>query len=158
LTDWTVDDISKRADCAKGLITYHFQSKTRLLQLVATQVRADRSARRTAALSHSGADGLDDLWEALAEEVRSGGFRLWLALLAYPGTADSATIDTASRQYLVTAAATTLGLQATSPSLQAIPTFLDGLELQLLMGVPETELREQFDRFWLDLLNTAGAG
>jgi hypothetical protein len=79
-------------------------------------------------------------------------------LLAYPGTADSATIDTASRQYLVTAAATTLGLQATSPSLQAIPTFLDGLELQLLMGVPETELREQFDRFWLDLLNTAGAG
>jgi len=158
LTDWTVDEISKRADCAKGLVTYHFQSKAKLLQLVATRVRAARSARRTAALSHSGADGLDGLWEALAEEVRSGSSRLWLALLTHPETASSATIDAAGRQHLVTTAAIALGLQATSPSLQALPAFLDGLELQLLMGAPEGELREQFDRFWLDLLNTAGAG
>ena len=158
LTGWTVDEISKRADCAKGLIAYHFQSKTKLLQLVAAQVRADRSTRRTKALSGSGAVALDDLWEALADEVRSGSSRLWLSLLTHPETASSATIDAASRHHLVTTAATALGLEAQAPSLEAIPAFLDGLELQLLMGAPAGELREQFDRFWLDLLKTAGAG
>jgi len=158
LTDWTVDEISRRAGCAKGLIAYHFQSKTKLLQLVAAQVRADRSARRTKALSGSGADALDKLWESLADEVRSGSSRLWLSLLTHPETASSATIDAAGRQHLVTTAATALGFEEQAPSLQAIPAFLDGLELQLLMGAPAGELREQFDRFWLDLLKTTGAG
>ena len=158
LTDWTVDEISGGLIAPKDLIAYHFQSKTKLLQLVAAQVRSGSFGAPHQGSEWLGSRALDDLWEALAEEVRSGSSRLWLSLLTHPETASSATIDAAGRQHLVTTAAKALGLEEESPSLQPIPAFLDGLELQLLMGAPAGELREQFDRFWLDLLNTAGAG
>jgi AcrR family transcriptional regulator len=159
LTDWTVDQAAKRAECAKGLIIYHFQSKVRLLQVVAAQVRDERTARLAASIERSGADALDDLWEALADEVRSGRFALWLALLADRQVAHSAIIDTSTRQHLITSIASAIGFTAETVELQQVPTFLDGIQIQLLMGTTAPEaLREQYDGFWLQLLNAPEAG
>jgi AcrR family transcriptional regulator len=159
LTNWTVDQISKRAECAKGLIIYHFQSKTRLLKLVAEQVRYEHATRLSASLKRSGADALDDLWDAMAEEVRSGNFSMWLALLADRQTSSSATIDAPSRHHLVTSIASALGIGGEPIELQQVPMFLDGLQIQLLVGTTSAaSLREQYDSFWLQLLNAPEAG
>jgi AcrR family transcriptional regulator len=158
LTDWTVEEVAKRAECAKGLVNYHFSSKTTLLTIVATQARTARSTRRLLALKHSGADALDRLWATMTEEAHSGGLQLWLALLAYPPTTGSATVSASERQLLTNSAATALNLRPTHPSLTILPATLDGLELELYQGAPEADVRERYDRFWLDLLTTAGAG
>lgn len=158
LTDWTVEEVAKRAECAKGLVNYHFTSKTTLLTIVAAQARTTRNSRRLLALKHSGAEALDRLWSTMTDEAHSGGLQLWLALLAYPPTRGSATVSASERQLLTTSASSALNLQPPHPNLTIIPATLDGLELQLYQGAPEADVREQYDRFWLDLLTTAGAG
>lgn len=158
LTDWTVEEVAKRAECAKGLVNYHFTSKTTLLTIVAAQTRTARNTRRLLALKHSGAEALDRLWSTMTDEAHSGGLQLWLALLAYPPTTGSATVSASERQLLTASTSSALNLQPTHPNLTIIPATLDGLELQLCQGAPEADVREQYDRFWLDLLTTAGAG
>jgi AcrR family transcriptional regulator len=158
LTDWTVDEVAKRAECAKGLVNYHFSSKNTLLNLAATQTRTARNATRILALKRPGTEALDRLWNAITSEVLSGGTQLWLALLAYPPTKGNATVNAVERQTLASHAAKALSLDPTHPALAILPATLDGLELQLFQGAEEADVREQYDRFWLDLLTAAGAG
>lgn len=158
LTDWTVEDVATRAGCAKGLVNYHFASKVTLLNLAAAQARADRQTARILALKRTGTEAIDRLWDTLLADARSGAFRLWLSLLAYPKTVESATVTPAERHLLASTAAQALNLNRSHTALAFLPAALDGLELLLLQGVPEADVREQFDRFWLDLLTTAGAG
>lgn len=158
LTDWTVDQVARRAGCAKGLVNYHFSSKATLLSLTAAQFRSARTASRLLALRHPGTEALDRLWAVLVEEARAGGFQLWLSLLAYPPTRGNATVTASERQSLISGAAQALTLERGHPAMSMLPPALDGLQLQLHQGVPETDVREQYDRFWLDLLTAAGAG
>jgi AcrR family transcriptional regulator len=158
LTDWTVEEVAKRAECAKGLVNYHFNSKMALLTIAASQAKTTRNARRFLALKQTGTAALDRLWTTMTDEVRSGGLQLWLALLAYPPTAGGATVSASERQTLTAAAALAMNLLPNHPNLTLLPATLDGLELLLYQGQPEADVREQYDRFWLDLLTTAGAG
>lgn len=158
LTDWTVDKVAKRAECAKGLVNYHFSSKTTLLGLAASQASTTRNANRILALKRPGTEAIDRLWATITSEVQSGGTQLWLALLAYPPTRGNATVSAAERQNIVSQAAQALGLDPNHPALAILPATLDGLELQLLQGADGADVREQYDRFWLDLLTAAGAG
>ncbi|HEX9166450.1 MAG TPA: hypothetical protein VF862_11115 [Gemmatimonadales bacterium] len=114
-----------------------------------------RWSTRVTALRLPPAKAIDRLWEDLSREVASGAFRLWLGLAADPTTSAAASFSTSQRQQLATAAATTFRLPGKDPALSALPAILDGFQLLLLQGVPEVEVREAFDSYWLDLLERA---
>lgn len=156
LTDWTVESVAAQAGCAKGLVLYHFGSKQALLGLVASEVAGGRWSARVAALRLPPAKAIDRLWDDLAGEVGSGTFRLWLALAASAATAGSASFSTSQQQQLATTAAATFRIPAKDPALIALPAILDGFQLLLLQGVPEAEVREAFDSYWLGVLERAG--
>lgn len=152
LHGWTLDAVAARTPCAKGLVNYHFGSKSRLLEVAAEQVRNRRAADRVRALQQDGAMALDALWRVLTEENRAGRFALWLALLGHQPTAAGAALPPDSLRNLTTAAATVLAVPASNPLMGAFPAMLDGFQLLLLQGRPEAEVRELYDRWLLTLL------
>jgi AcrR family transcriptional regulator len=87
LTAWTIEDVAREAQCAKGLVNYHYKTKANLLAQVGESLREDRIGRRLAALENEGATALDALWNTLTAEVRSGELAAWLSLSALPDQA-----------------------------------------------------------------------
>lgn len=154
LNNWTVEEVANRARCAKGLVNYHYRSKQDLLIQVAETIRDDRSARRLAAVQSSGAQALDRLWEALAQEIASGWFAAWLSLLAADGafrTAASATSKSSKTFALSLGRALDVDDQFV-PRAHLIEATLDGLQLSLLQGAPPSATEEDYHRFWLAVL------
>ena len=47
LGGWTIEEVSKQAPCAKGLVIYHFQSRANLLAETAVLLRQERMVRRS---------------------------------------------------------------------------------------------------------------
>jgi AcrR family transcriptional regulator len=151
LTGCSIENVSRAAECAKGLVNYHFGSKRRLLDSVALQLRDRRSQSRSASLSAGlGTRALDALWDTLLREVREGEARAWFALASDDPRLLSLEAQTGLE--LVRLATRALDLSDDAiPSLLLLAT-LDGLQLSLLSGTPPHEVRESFDRFWLLLL------
>lgn len=153
LNGWTVDEVAKKADCAKGLVNYHYRSKQQLLERVAELLREDRWSKRLTATK--GSKPLDTLWATLIEEVHSGRFSAWLSLL---------TGDTRLRQAARTpqqhaeamcrSLGESLGLgDQLAEHASLVAATLDGLCLRLLEGVDPSTLEEAYHRFWLTLLD-----
>jgi AcrR family transcriptional regulator len=157
LTDWTVDSVAAKAGCAKGLVLYHFKSKDALLLEVAERVRQHSASRRLEALTNGtkGTSALDRLWTALSEEVKSGGFGLWVGLLADSRTRKAAARRTQDDSDLIAASAKAVGVPQDSLALPLIPAALDGYALDLLQGRPAADVRERYDSFWLGVLSDA---
>lgn len=151
LNNWTVEEVAERAHCAKGLVNYHFRSKRDLLTRAAESLRDDRQARRLAACKLGGAAALDRLWQQLSEEVRSGWFGAWLALLAADEPLRNAARG-ADGESLAAAAAQALGVELPPEAAVLIPTVLDGIALQLLLGADPEAAEEAYHRFWVTLL------
>lgn len=149
---WTLADVARAASCAKGLVNYHFKTKQRLIDLATEEVRTRRAAERIRAASGEGTAALDTLWASLVAEVRTGRFALWLALVGHPSTRGTASEPANALRELTDAVATALSLPVSNPLLGSVPAMLDGLQLLLLQGVAEGEVREYYDRWWLTLL------
>lgn len=151
LNNWTVEEVANRSRCAKGLINYHYRTKRELLGLAADTLRADRAARRLAAVQTDGTPALDRLWAVLAQEVESGWFAAWLSLLAADDPLrKAAAVRPADSAALVGALGRSLGVEdqlgAWAPLVEAA---LNGLELQLLQGADPSEVEEGYHRFWV---------
>lgn len=152
LQKWSVDRVASEAGCAKGLVPYHHGSKKALLAAVAANLARARQVRRLAALNGRGATALDDLWQALVEEVRSGEWAAWAALVAEPGinTPGDSPADLALL-------ATAIGRALEVPPLRAEEArlsvaALDGFQSALHLGAPEETIHEAYHRLWLALL------
>ena len=152
LTECSVEQITTRAGCAKGLINYHFGSKDSLLAEAARTVREHRLEARLCALSPGGTDGLDGLWRMLVAETRTGEAAAWLGLVAHPATRSHAVFGKPELARLHQAAARALGFAALAPAMEMVTLALDGIQLSLLAGAPAGELRESYDMLWLALL------
>jgi AcrR family transcriptional regulator len=157
LTDWTVDQVARKAGCAKGLVLYHLKSKDALLVRIADQVGRTQAGKRLLALSDGprGAVALDRLWAVLVGEVKTGSFGLWVGLLGEPRTRKAAARTAQDVEGLLAAAAKALGVPADSLALPLVPAALDGFCLELLQGNAPEAVRERFDRFWLGVLSDA---
>lgn len=151
LNNWTVEEVADRAHCAKGLVNYHFRSKQDLLARAAESLRDDRQARRLAAFQARGATALDRLWQQLTEEVRSGWYAAWLALAVADEPLRNAARNTEG-DGLARAASLALGVELPPEAAVLIPTVLDGLQLQLLLGAKPSLALEAYHRFWVTLL------
>lgn len=152
LAGWSVDRVALEAGCAKGLVHYHHGTKRELLQRVATSLAAARQAHRVTALTSAGAAALDRLWLALVREVRSGEFAAWCAIAAAPKIEGPPSRATDS-EALAAAVARALDLAPWDPARAILlPAALDGLQLALLLGAPESQVREAYHLLWLTLL------
>jgi AcrR family transcriptional regulator len=153
LNNWTVEEVAERAHCAKGLVNYHYRSKQYLLARAAESLRDNRQARRLAALQAPPELALDRLWQQLVEEVESGWHAAWLALVS----ADEP-LRTAARSQgghdLARAAGQALGVDLPPEADIVIPSALDGLQLQLLLGAPAARAEEAYHRIWVGVLSS----
>ena len=153
LPDWTVEKIAETAGCAKGLVIYYFRGRDALLEQVAGIVREDRQRLRIEALSVGGTRALDELWEALRNEVQSGDFGAWLGLTALPPGAvrHAASSTSAELAALGAAAAHALDLSR-DPGGILLDATLSGYQMALHARQDEATVREAYHRFWLSLL------
>lgn len=156
LTRWTIDEVARRAGCAKGLVLYHHGSKKKLLEATAASVAANHHAARLEAIrGRSGAAALDSLWATLVDEVRTGWFRAWLALVAWsPAPAGNLPAEP-ENEALLLALGRSLTLPADRlPEPEALAALLDGVQVRLLQGDGEAQVLAAYERLWLGLLST----
>lgn len=152
LQAWSVDLVAAEAGCAKGLVHYHHGTKRELLGRVVEVMGRARQARRLDALTCTGAEALDRLWQALVREVRSGEWAAWAALAAEPGIKGPAESPAD-----LPALAVAIGRALEVPVLRAeearlAAAALDGIQMALHLGAPEEPVREAYHRLWLALL------
>jgi AcrR family transcriptional regulator len=152
LQEWSVERVATEAGCAKGLVHYHHGTKRALLARVGETMARGRQSRRIEALSGSGADALDRLWQVLLREVRGGEWAAWTALLAEPSIARPSEPPDG-----LTALAVALGRSLELPTLRTeearlASAALDGFQLALHLGAPEESVHEAYHRLWLALL------
>ena len=154
LNGWTVEAVSTRAGCAKGLVNYHFRSKVALLRQCAELIRADREARRGASLEGvRGADALDALWTTVVDDRASGRLAAWLELLAHPAIETREVDPLTSARDLQLALARSLELAPDDvPDGLLVTALLDGSATALLRGIPRDEAQSAFQQAWLKLL------
>ena len=153
LGGWTIDEVSKRTPCAKGLVIYHFQSKARLLAATAASLREERLARRMAALRQEGAAALDALWSTIHGEVKSGEFAAWIALAAIHDEQIHASLKPLREETEKLQAAITrsLSIEQVDAGL-LLESVLAGFQTALLHDHQPGEVREVYHQFWLSLL------
>lgn len=153
LNGWTVDEVARKADCAKGLVNYHYRSKQHLLERIAELLRENRWAKRLATTRKP--KPLDLLWQTLIDEVGSGRFSAWLSLLvAGEKLRHAARTPLQHAETLCRALGESLGLgdQLASHG-PLVAAALDGISLRLLEGTDPSALEEVYHRFWLTLLD-----
>lgn len=153
LTAWTIEDVAREAQCAKGLVNYHYKTKANLLAQVGGSLREDRIGRRLAALENEGATALDALWNTLTAEVRSGELAAWLALSALPDQAVRHGLRSQEGELrrLEEAANRAFGISVSTMG-QLIDSVLTGFQIALLNGQEDQLVREAYHRFWLGVL------
>jgi AcrR family transcriptional regulator len=152
LTDWTVELVAGNAQCAKGLVLYHFGTKNELLRAVATQVRLDRTETRVRALATGGTQALDRLWEALQADATGGVSSLWVALVAHEHSRPHASLTQDDRNRLARAAEAAMELVPDSAPMDDLIDRLNGFELSLVQDCRPDQVRESYDRYWLGVL------
>lgn len=133
LEGFTLDAVARRAGVVKGLILYHYASRSRLLKVAAAQIATARDeALHRALASASGTGGLDACWEELRRQAEDGTARAWLSLCGggfIDRSARNSGFEDAAREAIV-----------------------DGSAAALATGVPLSDARDAFDALWLALL------
>ena len=158
LNNWTVEEVSNKAHCAKGLVNYHFRSKAELLEQTAEAIAYHRHARRLAAVAAGmddrGPSVLDNLWEAIRVEVRSGWFAAWLAFVATEPTARLTRLEPAEfKDQLRSALTRALVLPADAlPDPVVLAAMLDGVALRLQLDEPEEKVKDAYHQLLLGML------
>lgn len=155
LGDWTLAEVARKADCAKGLIHYHHSTKDKLLEAVAQLLVTSRTESRLIPFRHHGTDALDVLWAALKKAAASGETLAWLSLLASAQPAIRRAVappdDYIGR--FAEAAARSLGAKHLDDSLvRGLNAALDGLEVALWRGDRETSVQDAYHHLWLKVL------
>jgi AcrR family transcriptional regulator len=130
---FTLEAVAQRAGVVKGLILYHYASRSRLLRAAASQIAERRTAAITRALSSaSGTAALDACWEELRRQAEDGTARAWLSLCAaglIDRSANNGGFEDAARDAVI-----------------------DGCAAALASGVPLADVRDAYDALWLALL------
>src|SRR5688572_27851845 len=76
-----LEAVAREAGCAKGLVNYHFRTKSELVAAAAIRVLAIREARWNAALAAPDLEAaIRQSWDLITTEVSSGFWRAWTAI------------------------------------------------------------------------------
>jgi AcrR family transcriptional regulator len=140
LEGFTVEGVAGRAGVVKGLVLYHYASRSRLLRSAAAQLASERAAGLARTLAQgSGAAALDGCWEELRRQTEDGTTRAWLGLTAAglierPADRGGGGFEATARQ-----------------------AVLDGCAAALAAGAPLAEVRDAYHALWLALLDVEQA-
>jgi AcrR family transcriptional regulator len=153
LGGWTIEEVARHTPCAKGLVLYHFKTKTGLLTATAEVIREERMNRRWNALKQEGTAALDALWAVLMGEVRSGEFAAWIALSAVPEEPIHLALRTnpADLQRLQAAIGRSLGISDAHTG-ELLESVLAGFQTALLHDHDASLVRDAYHHFWLGLI------
>lgn len=137
LEGFTVEGVARRAGVAKGLVLYHYASRSRLLRSAAAQVATERAGGLARALAgddggKGGSAGLDACWEELRRQTEDGTTRAWMGLCA------AGLIERTDHG----------GFEATARA-----ALLDGCAAALAAGAPVADVRDAYHALWLALLD-----
>ncbi|HXM39484.1 MAG TPA: helix-turn-helix domain-containing protein [Gemmatimonadales bacterium] len=134
LEGFTLEAVARRAGVVKGLVLYHYASRSRLLRAAAGQIATARAAAIEHALaSRSGTAGLDACWEELRRQAEDGTAHAWLGLCAAG---------------LIDRSASNTGLEGA-----ARDAVIDGCAAALAAGAPLSDVRDAYGALWLALLD-----
>ncbi|MDH5644323.1 MAG: TetR/AcrR family transcriptional regulator, partial [Gemmatimonadota bacterium] len=161
----TTSEVAKAAGCAKGLIHYHFSTKSGLLAEVARNIGASRAEAWQAAFATDDPQkAIDQTWELLRSEAKLGVLRAWLSL----GTSGDRDIGRAvSRESMefrdrivewTKAMLSNAGLTPTIGDNQLgrlVMVLLQGTAMELATGGRPSELEEAYAAGWLGVLGLA---
>ncbi|HEX7123046.1 MAG TPA: TetR/AcrR family transcriptional regulator [Gemmatimonadaceae bacterium] len=133
LEGFSIDAVAQRAGVVKGLVLYHFQSRSRLLKRCGEEVAAERRRRLAPALA-ADADltAIDGTWAELVAQASDGTSRAWLALCS----ADAGTEQAA----------------AGSLETRARQAVLDGCAVALVAGGDRRTIQDAYTALWVALL------
>ena len=130
---FTLDAVARRAGVVKGLVLYHYASRSRLLRMAGAHIAEVRKTGIDRALASApGTAALDACWEELRRQMEDGTARAWLSLCAaglVDRSANNGGFESAAREAL-----------------------LDGCTAALATGVPLADVRDGYDALWLALL------
>jgi AcrR family transcriptional regulator len=159
--DATVDQVAREADCAKGLIHYHFRTKDELFSAVLTGVSERRRRLWMETLrTETPHSAIERSWQLLVDEHRTGLLRLWTALLA--GRVTGHTVNNQVVAFATTvseataALLTSLGLEPAIPAEELglyLAAVVHGTGFQLEAGVGSAELQGSYAAAWLGVLS-----
>ena len=162
----TVEAVAQRARCAKGLVLYHFKSRSLLLEAMIFEVLRRRQADWSIAFGRTGPTAvIDATWNLLTIESANGTARLFGGIWSH---AAEITDQLASNALISFAAAISHGAAQVlrSHGLRAgveigetgwlLTAVILGTESALSNGADPGELEGAYTRAWLALLELVG--
>ena len=157
----TLELVAKSAKCAKGLIHYHYKTKDALLAGAAAAIWTRRTEEWTRTLARpSPADAIDAAWTLITDEAASGAHRAAVQLASRHDLIGQ-TARKAAAQFRASVAAATaslverMGRTLTVPADEAgelLVSTVNGLGLELDMGVEQDRVNAAWAAFWIGLL------
>jgi AcrR family transcriptional regulator len=163
----TIDDVARDAQCAKGLVHYHFRTKDQLMAAVVADTFERRRRRWTDALqADTPQEAIEHSWQLLIDEHSSGVTRLWIVLGALEGRATVRSVSSETKSFSATiteaskALLSGLGLEPTIPAEEVgfyLASVIHGAGFQLQAGVSPDELQGPYAAAWLGVLSLTRA-
>ena len=162
----TVEAVARRAGCAKGLVHYHFKTKSALFAAAAERIWSSRAAAWTTALSGSDPQtAIQQGWKLLGMEARDGIDRACSSL----ATVDDDLIDRSVRKGVsdfadalgkaAVALFGSVGIRFTLPEAEIgrlAAAVVMGLGPQIVLSGDETAVEGAYSAFWAGLLSMTG--
>jgi len=158
----TLDQIADEADCAKGLVTYHFGTKDQLVVAAAEEIlRVHATEWQRALLAETVEAAVRQTWQTLVAEVREGFWRAWLSLAASRDRVIVHMVNNHTLKFVdllrvaFESQIRTMGLEPTisvAELAQFLAVGLQGLGLQLAAGVKPEVLEGAHSALWIAVL------
>ena len=158
-----MDEVSREARCAKGLVHYHFKTKAGLLGAVAARLGERRRHRWTEAFRQPTPQAaIDRSWALLVSESKDGTVRAWSALCAPSSDVTDQTVSTEVARFSQTIAGATdrlLGDLGLAPTVTVeelgllLASVVHGMGLQLESGTEPARLQGAYAAAWLGILS-----
>ncbi len=164
----TVDAIAREAGCAKGLVHYHFKTKSALFAAAAERLWANRAAQWTEALSHDDPkEAIQRSWTLLTEEAERGITKACALLSVMPDDMTGRAVSRGSAQFGSRLASSIEGLfgrvgLAASVPIEEIGSLaaavVMGMGMQLDSAADGVASEGAYAAFWAGLLSLTHPG
>jgi len=158
----TTSLVAERADCAKGLVHYHFSTKEALLAEVATRLWSERATRWQAALAAADGKGaLEAAWNLVQAEAGDGRASALAQLGLMDGKLIAQSVSAGRTAFTEALSAAVqrllarMGLEVSVPAAELaalLAATVEGLSMGLAGGTSAAELEPAWAAFWVGLL------
>ncbi len=161
-TRLTVDAIAKEAGCAKGLVHYHFKTKTGVVKGAAERLTESRKRRWNKAFeATTPVEAVDRTWMVLTDESADGTLRAWFSLVGSEVALTDSTVknmDASFSEAVRRAALQMLGRSGLVPSVPDaemgwyMGSVIHGMGVHLVCGGDPRELEGAYMAAWAAML------